>query len=152
MAESSALVALDQADTRNGSKASDDWETPDSLFTAYEWEFAFTIDVAAQSHNTKLPGFAENGLKMDWTSHRVWCNPPYSDIEPWVAKGAERKADVAVFLLPVRPGTEWWLRYVHNGDQQVADSIRFFRKRIKFIGAPGSPAWDSCLVIYRRRP
>lgn len=91
----------------------DAWGTPDDLFHAYGWEFAFTLDAACMAHNAKLPGFkACDGLEQDWTGQRVWCNPPYSDIEPWVAKASERKADVAAFLVPVRAGTDWWRRYV----------------------------------------
>lgn len=131
----------------------DEWETPDSLFTAYDWEFAFSLDAAAQGHNAKLPTFATDGLVQSWSGERVWCNPPYSDIEPWIAKGAAREADVAVFLLPVRADTDWWHRYVQDPEtgQVLADGLRLMRRRVRFVGARGSPSWASCLVIYRRR-
>lgn len=93
----------------------DSWGTPQDLFAASQWEFGFTMDAACRSHNAKLPGFREaDGLTVDWTAQRVWCNPPYSDIEPWMAKAAQRKADVAALLVPVRTGTDWWRRYVQT--------------------------------------
>lgn len=27
-----------------------------------------------------------NGLDQDWTGERIWCNPPFSDIAPWIRK------------------------------------------------------------------
>jgi phage N-6-adenine-methyltransferase len=132
----------------NGSKDSDQWETPESLFRAYDWEFAFTLDACASSKNHKLPNYeSKDGLSRSWANERVWCNPPYSDIEPWVAKAAERESEVTALLLPVRTGTTWWQKYA-----RYADEVRFFRKRVKFAGAEDTPSWETCLMIWRFHP
>jgi phage N-6-adenine-methyltransferase len=131
----------------------DSWQTPDDLFRAYDWEFGFTLDAAARSHNTKLPNFPPDGLVASWGGERVWCNPPYSDIRPWMEKASRREADVAALLVPVRTGTDWWRLYVQDPEGRLlCDAIRYFRKRVRFIGAPGSPSWETALVIFRRRP
>ena len=44
-------------------------------------EIAQTV-VKADVYLTKI----ENGLAQRWIRERVWLNPPYGDIEPWVAK------------------------------------------------------------------
>lgn len=130
----------------------DEWATPQNLFLAYEWEFGFTLDAAARAHNAKLPTYAEDGLSLSWTGHRVWVNPPYSDIRPWVEKASKREADVVAMLLPVRTGTDWWRLYVQDPDGRIlCDGLRFFRKRVRFEGATGSPSWETVLAIWRRR-
>lgn len=30
----------------------------------------------------------------------------------------------------------------------MADDVRFFRNRVRFVGASGSPAWETALVIF----
>lgn len=131
--------------------ANDEWATPDELFRGYNWEFGFTLDAAARAHNSKLPAYCQDGLADSWVGERVWCNPPYSQILPWVEKAAARQADVAVFLLPVRTGTDWWRRYVQDPRGRVlCDGLRFFRRRVAFVGAKGSPAWETCLAVWWR--
>lgn len=129
----------------------DEWATPQSLFDAYDWEFGFTVDSAANPDNAKVANFFEDGLTADWGGHRVWCNPPYSDILPWVKKASELKAEVSVLLLPVRFDTDWWSAYVWDpAKKQPRENveIRKFRKRVRFQGAMGSPAWATVLVIF----
>jgi hypothetical protein len=49
--------------------------------------FRFTVDAAAAPHNARLPRYwtrEDSALEQDWRGERVWCNPPYSDIRPWV--------------------------------------------------------------------
>jgi phage N-6-adenine-methyltransferase len=121
----------------------DSWATPDDLFRGLDYEFAFTLDAAANSANTKLPSFCEDGLKASWAGQRVWCNPPYSDIRPWVEKAARREADVAALLLPVRTGTDWFLLYGRH-----ADEIRYFRRRVSFVGAKDTPSWETALFVW----
>lgn len=67
----------------------DDRATTPEDFAPLHERFDFTIDVAASAANTKLPRFytaEDDGLAQDWSGERVWCNPPYSSIEPWVEK------------------------------------------------------------------
>lgn len=62
---------------------------------------AFDLDVAAcaeahhaeryyylsnftSSVNPLEPGHLRNGLRAPWDAARIWCNPPYDDLRPWV--------------------------------------------------------------------
>lgn len=76
----------DVADTK------DDWYTPPWLFTAAG--IIFDLDVAAPVDPSRrtCPARAyltpvENGLAVPW-SGIIWCNPPYSNIGPWVTRFA----------------------------------------------------------------
>ena len=66
------------------------WQTPIPLFSALDAEFGFYLDAAADKNNTLCSHYLtekDNALNSDWQSYgSIWCNPPYSDIQPWVAK------------------------------------------------------------------
>ena len=71
-----------------------EWATPPHIFRALDEEFHFTLDVCASSANAKCARFftaEEDGLKQDWGSETVWCNPPYGrgQIERWARKALE---------------------------------------------------------------
>ena len=104
----------------------DDYETPAWLFKALDTEFAFTLDGAASHENTKCLHFSSELLPADWGGHRVFCNPPYSNIEPFVELAIRRQSWIAVLLLPVRSDSDWW------ADMIASAEIRWFRKRIRF--------------------
>jgi len=137
---------------------------------------AFDLDVAAdeESHWAKRWfGVEQDGLSQPWTG-RVWCNPPYSDIEPWVTKArAEMQYPAQVWriamLLPCnRTEQPWWQEHVErwrdgrnhmediNGERVLLDT-RFLPTRVKF-GHPGnrdavgvgSPPFGCVLLVWRR--
>ena len=126
----------------------------------------FTIDVAAAAHNTKCDRFydvAADGLAQSWAGERVWCNPPYSSIEPWLVK-AWAEADAAgtiVMLLPAnRTEQGWWQRHVEPYRDVARDIFRveFLPGRMRFI-KPGDteikpnqrPPFGCCLLIWNGR-
>lgn len=93
----------------------DDRATHPLDFAQFEEDWGpFTIDVAAAAHNTKCDRFYDrdaDGLTQSWAGETVWCNPPYSDIGPWVRKAwAEHAgARAIVMLLPAnRTEQSWW--------------------------------------------
>lgn len=98
----------------------DDRRTPQSLFAPLHDRYCFTVDAAASAENALLPRFwtlSEDGLAQSWGRERVWCNPPYSDIEPWVQKAwasmCFAHCCVVVMLLPAnRCEQGWWQRRV----------------------------------------
>jgi phage N-6-adenine-methyltransferase len=67
----------------------DDRAITDEDFAPLHKRFRFTIDAAASPTNAKLPRYwtrDDDALTQSWAGERVWCNPPYSDIRPWVEK------------------------------------------------------------------
>lgn len=146
----------------------DDRETAPEVFGPLHERFRFTIDVAASAQNAKLPRYFtpdEDGLAMSWRGERVWCNPPYSDIEPWVAKAWSEwqwpDVGLIVMLLPANRAEQgWWQRHVEPyRDKGHAFSVEFLPGRMRFI-APGDdgirpnqrPPFGCCLLIWQPTP
>jgi hypothetical protein len=107
---------------------SDERETPDELFAEKHAKYRFTLDAAAAHDNHKLPryytkeglyvadaagthcvDFATSGLAGSWQDEYVWCNPPYSDIAPWVVKAWTSGAHLVYMLVPNWTDRKWWL-------------------------------------------
>ena len=123
-----------------------DWRTPDDFFVALHAEFSFTVDAAAQRHNSKLPRFYADGKTADWHNERIWCNPPFDETAWWVERGfraAQNNNSLVVMLVPLSLAV-WWHRYAMN-----AAEIRFIEGRLTFIGAPRPAPFDCCLLIFR---
>ena len=146
----------------------DDRATTPEVFDPLNERFRFTIDVAASVENTKCKRFYDlesNGLSQSWAGERVWCNPPYSDIEPWVEKArVEVAADdcpLAILLVPAnRTEQGWWQRQVEPiRDRPMGVlSVEFLPGRLRFL-APGAlaikpnerPPFGCCLLIFESR-
>ena len=111
-------------------------------------EFDFDLDPCPLNPEF-VPSLFPDGLKLDWTDKRVFVNPPWSDILPWVLKGLLSKARVVVYVVPARTDTEWF----HCLKQHGAE-LRLFRKRVHFIrdGVSANPT-DGTLVaiVYPKR-
>lgn len=124
------------------------YATPDYLFQALNTEFDFDLDPCPLNSQFD-PEKDSDGLKLDWTDKRVFVNPPWSDIGPWVLKGLSSGARVVVYVVPARTDTEWF----HVLKQHGAE-LRLFRKRVHFIreGLSANPT-DGTLVaiIYPKR-
>ena len=78
-----------QTAKRGANDEVDDRATTPEMFGPLDARFQFTIDVAAAAHNAKCERFysiEDDGLAQSWAGERVWCNPPYSNIRPWVEK------------------------------------------------------------------
>lgn len=126
-------------------------ETPEEFFLAVVDRFGcFLWDLAADHLNTKCPQFYNedmNSLNQDWSKLQgnLWLNPPYADIEPWVAKCHEESIRGAnIFMLvPASVGSNWYKNYVHNRAYVLALS-----PRIKFVGHTHLYPKDLILVIY----
>ena len=106
----------------------DSWETPQALFDEINREGNFTIDACCAHSNAKLARhwtLGDDGLLQSWAGERVWCNPPYSQILPWVEKA--HKAALACLLVPVLCDQPWW--HVALASARLID---FFKGRIRF--------------------
>ncbi|EMY8419837.1 DNA methylase, partial [Escherichia coli] len=118
---------------------SDDWRTPYHLFRNIHREFSFSIDGAATKHDTLLPRFTDDIHNQSWVGERVFCNPPYSDIPSFLLKSSE--ADLAVFLIPYRPQTIYWLKHIFTNP--LCHEIRILHRAVKYL----PPAGHNRLVI-----
>ena len=150
----------------------DDRETPPEVFAEFDRRFGpFTLDVAASAHNAKCADFysiEDDGLEMDWPGV-VWCNPPYSDIRPWIEKAwAEwqfRESESTespsgpkriVMLLPAnRTEQAWWQDLIEPARLDGRLHVEFIRGRMRFIAAgddeikPNArPPFGVCLVVW----
>jgi len=145
----------------HGAKAHvDERATPPEYFAELDRRFRFTIDVAAYPHNAKCGRYFTpdlDGLAQTWAGERVWCNPPYSSIEPWVIKARESDAELVVMLLPAnRTEQGWWQRQVEPyRDCDRGLRVEFLPGRLRFlspgarrVGANERPPFGSCLLIW----
>ncbi len=85
------------------------------------------------------------GLSAEWGG-RVWLNPPYSNVAPFIAKLAEHGRGTA--LLYARTDTRWF----HESIARRASLIALFVGRVQFVRRDGtegtaSPA-PSMLIAY----
>jgi len=138
----------------------DEWRTPGWLFGIAQAEFgSFDTDLAATADNALVPNYitkVEDALSpaLHWPSfgERLWCNPPYSRIGPWLEKAAACKHSVEriVFLIPSPNGeSRDRLLFEH------ASRLIFFDKRISFLMEDGRPKngnpRGSCLAEFSAR-
>jgi len=128
------------------------WETPDEIFEPLDKEFGFTLDVCANSDNTKCKEFIPeeiDGLKTRWASFPkqiCWMNPPFGEQGKWVKKAYEESQQgcVVVCLLPARTNTNWWHDYV------MQNEVRFIKGRPKFKGAKHGLPQPLAIVIFKK--
>jgi|SaaInl7_135m_RNA_FD_contig_123_16186_length_956_multi_5_in_1_out_0_1 site-specific DNA-methyltransferase (adenine-specific) len=110
---------------------SDNWKTPDSLYSELNAEFGFDFDPCPLNAGEITPD--KDGLLIDW-GLRNFINPPYSRKlkEAFVARAVEFKKEgrLCVMLLPVSTSTKLF----HDVVLPNADDIRFLRGRVKFEG------------------
>lgn len=99
-----------------------------------------------------------DGLYQPWRGPRVWCNPPFDDIEVWVAKAwveslvRHEDLEVIAMLLPSnREEQEWWQHLVEPfrdgrrerlGPHAVSPALGSFNARV---------ACDSGVRLYTHR-
>lgn len=150
-------------------RGKDDWETPPELWKSLDWEFNFAADVCATPENTKCGYFyteSDNGLEQDWMDFStysqnglrgrltwpyevtLWCNPPYSEWQKWVAKASQEAAKgcTVVMLLPARTDTKAFHQYIW---EKPGVEVRFIKGRVKFVGAENGAPFPSMIVVFR---
>lgn len=104
-------------------KSKQDYRTPVEFLTAVKRRLHindFFIDLAADAENAVCERFISeemDSLVADWPETQnswAWLNPPYDDIEPWVAKAANACANgtQVAMLVPASVGANWWRGYV----------------------------------------
>jgi phage N-6-adenine-methyltransferase len=147
-----------KGDSALHSSESDEWLTPLDLFERLDEKWRFDLDPCANNENP-LPSLRElvhivkdwgiDAFEYEWCGRRVFCNPPYSQIEDWVAKAHSHRHDaVTVMLIPSRTDTKYWHKYIQND----ALKVEFLPGRLKFRRPDGgkstSAPFPSCLVYF----
>ncbi len=122
------------------------WRTPQALFDAWHYEFAFDLDGAATSDNALLSEWSDpTDGTTSWEGRRVFCNPPWKRIPEFVELADT--ADLAVLLVPARVNARWFHRAL-----QLGAEVRYFLGRPNFGGARdkghNSPV-DCLLLVFR---
>ena len=132
-------------DSKTPESIRDLWRTPKALFDYYDRRFNFSCDFAASHTNHlcdhyfsapdengeggALGASAEDGCFADVGG--VWCNPPYSDISPWVSECVRLSYEtckVFVMLLPADTSVKWFKLAFEN-----CTECHFISGRIAFI-------------------
>jgi hypothetical protein len=130
---------------------SDNWLTPRRILGALG---LFDLDPCAcpeprpwatATHHITPPA---DGLTTPWAG-RVWLNPPYSDVGPWLERLADHGEGTA--LVFSKTETAAWHRWVWP----CASGVRFLKRRIHFFRPDGSSAHEprspSALIAYGPR-
>lgn len=142
----------------------DDRALPPEDFAPLQKRFSFTIDAAASAENAKLPKFfthEQNGLAQNWAGERVYCNPPFSEIMPWVAKAwIETSSPLIVLLLPAnRTEQVFWQDLIEPYRDRPGSPLRvefwpgrqrFLRRGAASIRTNERPPFGCCLCIWSR--
>lgn len=128
--------------------------TPKDFLTALKGRLAieeFAVDLAASQDNAVADAYYDendDALIQEWASPTGgwgFCNPPYADIEPWVAKAwleARKGASIAM-LLPASVGSNWWKAYV---DQRAY--VLLLNGRLTFVGHTAPYPKDLVVALY----
>ena len=117
--------------------SNDLWSTPPEVFNALDKEFCFGFDVCAEDKTAKCADYwtiEDDALSKDWAEDAksripfgpaigaLWCNPPYSNIKPWVEKAIEAQLNgrMTVMLVMCAPSVKWF-----SLAQKYASETRF---------------------------
>lgn len=124
----------------------DIWLTPMSVIQALG---PFDLDPCGEAHwPTAKTIYSEHGLERDWFG-RVWLNPPYSEIEPWLLRLAAHGRGIA--LVFARTETQWAQKVLPR-----ATSVFFPAGRFKFHQRDGSTRGNagapSMFLAFGERP
>ena len=130
--------------------------TPPELICPIEDRFGkIRYDLAATTDNTVATyhlgpgsGVSENALDVPWTDTMglCWCNPPFSDIFPWVGAAAHASTEFSariLMLVPCSRGSNWWHEYV----EPFAFAFHL-SPRVTFVGHTAPYPKDLSLLYY----
>jgi hypothetical protein len=123
------------------------WRTPSSIFEPLNKEFLFTLDGASEPGNGLLARASTAEQPISWKGERVFCNPPWSNIRPFL--DLARDAECAVFLVPARTNSKWFHAALEAGAQ-----VRHFLGRPRFelpehTGNGHNSPVDCVILVFR---
>lgn len=163
-------MATAYLNTKTPEDIRDLWSTPQWVFDYFNAEFNFGLDVAASSLNTKVRSAylteEDDALSKCWAdcvdpnkSNIAWCNPPYSNITPWM-KHAEFEAKnlglTTVLFVPNTTDSGWWPRNASEVRQICGLEVEGKRNKSGRIGFVRADTGEeqrgnnkgSCLIIF----
>lgn len=127
------------------SSGPDDWLTPPELIKALG---RFDLDPCTPVRmpwRTAARRFTprQDGLKQSWGG-RVWLNPPYSDVAPWIDRFVEHGNGMAL-LSAKSVETRWGQKVL-----AAADAVLFLKGRLLFhypSGKRSTGKWLSNMLV-----
>jgi phage N-6-adenine-methyltransferase len=148
-----------------GSSSRDDWQTPAHFLERVRQIAPIGLDPCTSADNPVGADVylteRENGLEHHWNAiapagSLAFVNPPYSKMRPWATKIASESllARESIFgleivsLVGARPGSRWFDLLVW----QTAAAVCFVSGRLRFVGAPTSAPFPSCVTYHGPRP
>lgn len=136
--------------------------TPQWIIDEIRKVMPITFDLCASEWNRKAEKYyslerGEDSLKLEWPRGNLWCNPPYSDIDPWVRKAIDYYTDWQyknsrnlLMLLPARTERSWFSSLIDLHDQHLFEqrtfnvvAVKFLPFRINFDYPPGHEGGSS---------
>lgn len=138
-------------------------QTPTWFVGAAEnfFRFKYDLDVCANAVTAKceiyysLEELGIDALVTPW-GRRNWCNPPYSNITPWVEKAMceAQNGNISTLLIPDKPE----VGYIRLCKSR-ADTLIHLPFRLNFLrpngepfldkyGKPQGPKFPVCLVLF----
>lgn len=121
-------------------------QTPPLVVSKFEdvVGFKFELDVCANRATAKCLNYyslderGQDSLTLPW-ANKNWCNPPYSDITPWVNKCVYEAAqgNITALLIPNKPEVGYC-----RLTEQFADTVFKIPFRLNFIRPNGEPFLD----------
>lgn len=115
--------------------------TPPELFARWHERFHFTMDGAAHRHNRLLKHASTWAKPLPWDGERVFCNPPWCNIRPFVDLAAT--ASFACLLVPARTNARWFHHALELGAR-----VEFFLGKPKFVGNKHTSPADCVLLLF----
>ena len=148
---------MNYANTTTPEPERDSWRTPKQVFDWLNRIYHFGYDTACTHENAlAMPVWhgeqSADALATDWIGS-LFCNPPYSDIGPWVDKAicsAECGA-TTVMLIPSPNGETYHAKALRHAKRLI-----LINGRLAFINADGKPVSGnnrgSCLYVFAPGP
>jgi len=148
----------------------DQWRTPPEVFKWLNRRFLFDFDAACSERNAlagplvnfmELPSWAaQDALAKPWMGdtpktsypgYTTYCNPPYSNIAPWVERAIEAAEHgmTVVMLMPSPNGERHHARAL-----AAATELILINGRLAFLRPDGTPVAGntrgSCVYVFER--
>jgi phage N-6-adenine-methyltransferase len=104
----------------------------------------FDLDVCALARTAKCKQYyslaerGEDALKLSWAITN-FCNPPYSDIKPWIIKAGKEamSGSTTAILIPDKPETDFT-----RTSRRISDTIIHMPFRLRFLRPDGTEFLD----------